>query len=88
MTADPDAATPSVTYLQPLVHTLGMELVITGQHAEQLAGFKVAHTHDTPVTTKISGFKLIVCGGQKPPSALKPCSCRLTVFAQTDGCWG
>lgn len=38
------------THLKPLVYTLGVELVITGQHPQELAGLKVAHTYHTPVT--------------------------------------
>lgn len=37
------------THLKPLVYTLGMELVITGQDPQELAGLKVTHTHHTPV---------------------------------------
>ena len=34
-----------VGYLEPLVHTLGMELVGAGQDTQQLFGLKVAHAH-------------------------------------------
>lgn len=36
------------THLEPLVHTLGVELVIAGQDSEQLARLKVAHAHHAP----------------------------------------
>lgn len=37
------------THLKPLVYTLGVELVITGQDPEELARLEVTHTYHTPV---------------------------------------
>lgn len=58
--------------LQPLVNTLGVELVVAGQDSEQLARLKVAEADDTQrllglmaVWVKSVGWKLLdVCFGE------------------------
>lgn len=41
-----------LTYPQPLVHTLPMELVAAGQDSQQLAGLEITHAHHTPVARR------------------------------------
>lgn len=43
--------------LKPLVYTLGMELVITGQYPKELTRLEVTHTYDTQCL-----FRLMVVG--------------------------
>lgn len=44
------------THLKPLVNTLGVELMITGEDSEELTGLKVTHAYDasTATTEKIN----------------------------------
>lgn len=68
-------------YLQPLVNTLGMELMVAGEDSEQLPHLKVTEADHTPeeehsVTPRIA---------EHPPRALRG---TLTESARTDGCQG
>lgn len=42
----------NTTHFKPLVNTFGVELVITGENSEELAGLEVTHTNDTSAVKK------------------------------------
>lgn len=43
-------------YLEPLVDTLGMELVLTGQHAQHLPQLEVTHTNNARRLLRVALF--------------------------------
>lgn len=68
-------------YLQPLVNTLGMELVVAGEDSEQLPHLKVTEADHTPAEE----HSVTPLTAKHPPRAL---SVTLTGSVQTDGCQG
>ena len=53
---------PNLTraHLEPLVHTLGMELVAAGQHAQQLLGLKVTHADHARRLVRLGALRVAV----------------------------
>lgn len=71
-------------YLQPLVNTLGMELVVAGEDSEQLPHLEVTEADHTPEEGH-SVSTVTAEAAEGPPWASRV---TLTESAQTDGCQG
>lgn len=91
---------PGMLYLQPLVDTLGVELVVAGEHSEQLPRLEVAEADDTPGRRAQSVISMLREGSWQSGSPQRgppwpsvhtegqESGPALTASAPTDGCLG
>lgn len=49
-----------MTYLEPLVDTLGMELVLTAKDTDSLAILKITHAYHTVVYTRLVRIRIVM----------------------------